>query len=57
MSMPVAWQAGYDWALGKGPFANLGCNEAAEAHGYDLMDEESSELWNRGVEAAQDEQS
>lgn len=56
MAMPAAWQAGYDWAYGRGPFAHLDAFEAPEAAGYDFDDEQNSELWNNGAEAAQNEQ-
>lgn len=55
MAMPAAWKAGYDWANGNGKFAGMDANEAAEAAGYYLDDEENSILWNAGAEAAQNE--
>jgi hypothetical protein len=56
MSMPAAWQAGYDWAYDRGPFAGLEATQAAEAAGYPFDDEKNSGLWDAGAEAAQNEQ-
>ncbi|ASK88494.1 hypothetical protein [Sphingorhabdus sp. SMR4y] len=56
MSMPAAWQAGYDWGYGKGPFAGLSAMEAPEAAGYPIDDDANSELWDAGAEAALNEQ-
>lgn len=55
MAMPAAWQAGYDWACGEGPFPGLELSDAIEAMGWDL-DSPEAELFDRGVECAQKEQ-
>ncbi len=55
MAMPIAWQAGYDWAYSCGSHAELGCCEAIEAHGWDLIATEADQFM-KGVDCAQSEQ-
>ncbi|OUI98769.1 hypothetical protein HK15_13020 [Acetobacter orientalis] len=53
--MPVAWQAGYSWAYGKGEFAGMDCGDAIEAHGWDFTSKEHDQFL-AGVECAQNDQ-
>lgn len=55
MAMPIAWQAGYDWAYDKGDYAQMDCGDAAEAHGWDFASKEYYQFMV-GVYAAQREQ-
>lgn len=55
MAMPVAWQAGYDWAYDKGEFTGMDCGDAIEAHGWAFGSKES-ELFLAGAQSAQNEQ-
>ncbi|MDR6181997.1 hypothetical protein [Asaia bogorensis] len=51
MAMPIAWNAGYEWANDRGPYSHLGCIEATEAHGWDFGSKEC-EQFTAGAKAA-----
>lgn len=55
IGMPIAWQAGYDWAYDKGEFAGMDCGDAIEAHGWDFTSKEHDQFC-AGAQEAQNEQ-
>jgi hypothetical protein len=50
-----AWQHGYDWADGKGPFADEDFDVALDALGYDFLSKEADDF-QKGVDFRQIEQ-
>lgn len=46
-----AWQAGYEWANGRGPYCDLGLDEALDTSGYIFTPQERE--WDKGVRFAE----
>lgn len=55
IGMPIAWQAGYEWACNRGDCAAMDCGDAIEAHGWDSASKEHDQFL-AGAREAQNEE-